>query len=471
MPPLETLTIEEVHTLLLEKKIQVSELVSTFLSNIKARNEELNIFLEVFDDIDAQVTKAQTRINEGTATLLTGIPVSLKDNMLVFGKAVTAGSKILEGYKATYDATVTRLLKEAGAIIVGRTNMDEFAMGSSTENGAFGPTKNPLDPTRVPGGSSGGAAASVAAFMVPLAFGSDTGGSIRQPAAFCGLVGFKPTFDTISRYGLIAMASSLDQIGPFAKTVRDVEIAWEFLSQFDPLDSTSVPEEKRIIPEKNRKRIGVPKAFISGDGIEPEVKEAFDKTLAQLESKGYEIVNVEIPFIEYSLPVYYILMPAESSTNLSRFDGIRYGLSKDAETLFDVYAQSRGEGFGREVRRRIVLGTYVLSHGYYDAYYKRAVDVRSKITQSFKNVFETVEAIVTPTTPTVAFKFGEKTQDPVSMYLSDIFTVPANIAGLPSLSVPVGKGKNNMPVGFQITGPHFSDKRLFAIGKDVEETV
>jgi aspartyl-tRNA(Asn)/glutamyl-tRNA(Gln) amidotransferase subunit A len=465
-----TYTIEEAHALLREKKISVRELVTQYTERAKEKNKKLNAFLEFFD-VDEQILRAEEKFENGTDTLLTGIPVALKDNILIKGEKVTAGSKILEGYTATYDATVTKLLKEAGAIIIGRTNMDEFAMGSSTENSAYGVVKNPHDESKVPGGSSGGSAAAVAMDGVPLAFGSDTGGSIRQPAAFCGIVGFKPTFDTISRFGLIALASSLDQIGPFAHTVRDAEIAWELLYAYDPMDSTSVPMDKRVTSVQKPKRLGVPRAFISGDGIEPEVRTAFEETLKNLETKGYEIVSVDIPLIEYSLPVYYILMPAESSTNLSRFDGIRYGLSKNGETLFDVYAKTRGEGFGRETRRRIVLGTYVLSHGYYDAYYKKAVDVRTRITQSFKKIFEDVDAIVTPTTPTVAFSIGEKANDPVSMYLSDIFTVPANIAGLPSLSVPIGQGKENLPIGFLITGPHFSDKAVFTIGKDVEETI
>lgn len=461
-------TIEKVHDELVRGAYTVSELCSAYLESIKKQNETLNVYLEVYDDVLSQAKLAEERFKNKTATVLTGIPFALKDNLLVKGQKVSAGSKILEGYVAPYDSTAVRLLKEAGAVIIGRTNMDEFAMGSSTENSAFGVTKNPFDTSRVPGGSSGGSAAAVAAHMTLVALGSDTGGSIRQPAAFCGLVGFKPTYGSISRYGLIAMASSLDQIGPFTKTVADSEIIFKTLSVNDPKDSTSLPETLRNKTGALKKRLGVPKAFLEGEGIEKEVLANFRTSLDLFKNAGYEIVDVEFPLLPYSLPVYYILMPAEASTNLSRFDGIRFGFSKQKENLFGTYAASRGEGFGPEVRRRILLGTYVLSHGYYDAYYNKAVLVRKEIEKEFKTIFETVDAVITPTTPTSAFTIGEKAKDPVSMYLSDIFTVPANIAGIPAISIPSGFDTKGLPLGVQLMGPEFRDDILFTIGKEFE---
>ena len=470
MIDLTTLTIEQAHAALTSGKYSVWELCQAYLDVIKEKNPDINAYLEVYDDVRAQADVAQKRFTDGTATVLTGIPIALKDNMLYAGHKVGAGSKILEGYVATYDGTVVKLLKDAGAVFLGRTNMDEFAMGSSTETSAYGNTKNPLDISRVPGGSSGGAAASVAMNGALISLGSDTGGSIRQPAAFCGLVGLKPTYGAVSRYGLIAMGSSLDQIGPFAKTVRDVEIMHSFISKYDPMDSTSMPEDKRV-PEKKqlKKKLGVPSSFLTGPGIDPEILANFNLAIEKLKGAGYEIVDVSLPVMPYSLAVYYILMPAESSTNLARFDGIRYGAQINGGNLLDTYKLSRGKGFGREVRRRILLGTYVLSHGYYDAYYNKAVKVREEIKKELANVFETVDAIVTPTTPGAAFKFGEKSGDPVAMYLCDVFAVPANIAGVPAISVPSGKNRDNMPLGIQFMAPHFQEEVLFTLGKEFEK--
>ena len=470
MIDLTTLTIEQAHAALTSGEYSVWELCEAYLDVIKEKNPDINAYLEVYDDVRAQADAAQKRFADGTATMLTGIPIALKDNMLYAGHKVGAGSKILEGYVATYDGTVVKLLKDAGAVFLGRTNMDEFAMGSSTETSAYGNTKNPLDTSRVPGGSSGGAAASVAMNGALISLGSDTGGSIRQPAAFCGLVGLKPTYGAVSRYGLIAMGSSLDQIGPFAKTVRDVEIMHSFISKYDPMDSTSMPEDKRVADKKPlKKKLGVPSSFLTGPGIDPEILANFNLAIEKLKGAGYEIVDVSLPVMPYSLAVYYILMPAESSTNLARFDGIRYGAQINGGNLLDTYKLSRGKGFGREVRRRILLGTYVLSHGYYDAYYNKAVKVREEIKKELANVFETVDAIVTPTTPGAAFKFGEKSGDPVSMYLCDVFAVPANIAGVPAISVPSGKNRDNMPLGIQFMAPHFQEEVLFALGKEFEK--
>lgn len=458
------LTIEEAHSALTQKKYTVRELVDAYLSEAKKQNPEVYAYLEFFSDIDTQVLHAQKLFDTGSATLMTGIPLAVKDNMLIEGKVVTAGSKILEGYHATYTSSAVQLLIDAGAVLIGRTNMDEFAMGSSTETSAYGITKNPLDLTRVPGGSSGGSAAAVAMHGALVSLGSDTGGSIRQPAAFCGLVGLKPTYGAVSRYGLIAMGSSLDQIGPFGKTVRDVEIVHEMISHHDIHDATSVPLNDRTHVSQTVKKIGIPEGLLD-QGADPSVAADFAHACDALRGMGYELVPVSLPYMPYSLAVYYILMPAESSTNLSRFDGVRYGPRIEKDSLLETYLSSRGEGFGREVRRRILLGTYVLSHGYYDAYYGKALKVREAIRKEFEDVFKNVDVILTPTTPGGAFRFGEKIDDPVSMYLCDVFAVPANIAGIPAISVPSGKDENGMPLGIQFMAPWWGEGRLFTISK------
>lgn len=458
------LTIEEAHSALTQKKYTVRELVDAYLSEAKKQNPEVYAYLEFFSDIDTQVLHAQKLFDTGSATLMTGIPLAVKDNMLIEGKVVTAGSKILEGYHATYTSSAVQLLIDAGAVLIGRTNMDEFAMGSSTETSAYGITKNPLDLTRVPGGSSGGSAAAVAMHGALVSLGSDTGGSIRQPAAFCGLVGLKPTYGAVSRYGLIAMGSSLDQIGPFGKTVRDVEIVHEMISHHDIHDATSVPLNDRTHVSQTVKKIGIPEGLLD-QGADPSVAVDFAHACDALRGMGYELVPVSLPYMPYSLAVYYILMPAESSTNLSRFDGVRYGPRIEKDSLLETYLSSRGEGFGREVRRRILLGTYVLSHGYYDAYYGKALKVREAIRKEFEDVFKNVDVILTPTTPGGAFRFGEKIDDPVSMYLCDVFAVPANIAGIPAISVPSGKDENGMPLGIQFMAPWWGEGRLFTISK------
>lgn len=425
-------------------------------------NSQLNAFLEVFDDVEEQ-EKAQS----GKMGPLTGLKIAVKDNILIKGRISSSGSKILSNYVATYDATVIKKLREAGAVFVGRTNMDEFAMGASTENSAYGVTKNPHDLSRVAGGSSGGSAAVVAANLADASLGSDTGGSIRQPASFCGVVGLKPTYGRVSRFGLTALASSLDQIGPIAKTVDMTERIYRVISGYDENDATSV-DAKFFETDRNEKlRIGVP-GHLLASGVSPDVLQNFEDTLKRLNDFGHEIIDIELPAVKYAIACYYIIMPAEASTNLARFDGLRYGLKKEGENLLDDYLQTRGTGFGPETRRRIILGTYVLSAGYYDAYYGQATRVRGFIKQDFARAFQGVDVIALPSAPTTAFKIGEKAGDPLQMYLADVFTSPANLAGLPAISVPSGKDGSNLPIGFQLIAPPWQEDRLFAIGRQIE---
>lgn len=468
---LRDLTIEKAHNSLVKDEFTVSELVDEYLKVIKEKNEEINAYLEIYNDIGSQVEKAEKMFKDGTATLMTGIPVAIKDNMLFEGHIASASSKILKNYKATYDAGIIKQLKAQGAVFLGRTNMDEFAMGSSTETSAYGNTKNPLDTSRVPGGSSGGSVAAVAMDGALVSLGSDTGGSIRQPASFCGLVGLKPSYGIVSRFGIISMGSSLDQVGPFGKNVRDTEILFNAINAYDDKDSTSIKIEDRLPELKLKKKIGVPRSFLGGDGTDREIMENFEESCKKLEEAGYEIVDVSLPLIKYSLAVYYIISPAEVSSNLARYDGIRYGLHEDGKNLYEVYTKSRGKGFGKEVRRRILLGTYILSHGYYDAYYNTAIKVRDAIKEELTNIFLEVDAIITPTSPFMPFKFGEKLKDPVGMYLSDLFSVPANIAGIPAISIPSGKNKEGLPFGLHIMAPFLREDILFTIGKDFEKRV
>jgi aspartyl-tRNA(Asn)/glutamyl-tRNA(Gln) amidotransferase subunit A len=422
--------------------------------------------------VESQIARAEEMFAQGTATLLTGVPVVLKDNILVKGEIATGGSKILENYRATYDATVVKKLKDAGAILIGRANLDEFAMGGSTENSAYGPTKNPHDTTRVAGGSSGGSAAVVAYGGVPISLGSDTGGSIRQPASFCGIVGLKTTYGRVSRSGVMAMGSSLDQIGPFANSVEDVECVFTILAGQDPMDATTLPDVvSGVSPVTLRKVIGVPKSFVSKDGVDSEVLANFTNSLANLEKSGYTIKDVSIEHLEKALSVYYVLMFAEVSSNLARYDGIRYGLSHPGETSIRSYFESRTAGFGPEVRRRILLGTYVLSSGYYDAYYNKAILVREMLKKEFIKAFEGVDVLATPTSPIPAFKLGEKSHDPLAMYLADIFTVPVNIVGVPAISIPSGKTTSGLPLGIQFIAPHNGEDILFAVGKEFEKSL
>jgi len=466
---LRELTINKAHQLLIDQKIKVKDLVDVYLGEIKEKNKDINAYLEIYNNLDEQIEKAQELIDSGGATLLTGIPIAIKDNILYKGQIASASSLILENYVATYDSFVVERLKDEGVIFLGRTNMDEFAMGSSTETSAFGVTKNPHDISRVPGGSSGGSASAVAGDMALVALGTETCGSVRQPASFCGLVGLKPSYGAVSRSGIIAMGSSLDQVGPMAKTVEEVEIVFRAISKYDKKDSTSIPEEKRDIEKKPlKKKIGIPREFLESGGIDKAVLNNFEETCQKLKSLGYEIVDISLPILKYSLAVYYIIMPAEVSSNLARYDGIRYGLSIDADNLFDVYAKSRASGFGKEVRRRILLGTYVLSHGYYDAYYNTAIKVRKMIKDEINKAFLDIDAFITPTVPFLPFKLGEKLNDPVSMYLCDIFSAPANLANIPAITIPSGKTNEGLPFGVQITAPFLREDVLFQIGKDIE---
>jgi len=461
------LTIKKARELLDKKEISAKELTNSCLENIENKNKELNVFLEVYDDVLKSAEDAQKIIDAGNSKELTGIPIALKDNLLFKGKKVSSASKILENYRAIYTATSVQKLIDQSAVLLGRTNMDEFAMGSSTENSAFGVTKNPLDSSRVSGGSSGGSAASVAGNMALGAIGSDTGGSIREPASFCGLVGLKPTYGSVSRYGLMAMGSSLDIIGPITKTVTDTEIIFNAIKGKDKMDSTSI-EIKKLKDLKIKKlKIGVPYHLIDQDGISDEIRKNLNDSIEKFKLLGFEIENIKLPNVDKSLAVYYIIMPAEVSSNLSRFDGIKYGLSVDGKNLFDVYKKSRGQGFGKEVRRRIILGTYVLSSGYYDSYYGKAMLARKIIRDEFDSAFKKVDAILTPTTPFPAWKIGEK-KSPLENYLADIFTVSANIVGCPAISLPSGFSKidgKDLPLGIQLMSPHMSENVLFEIGK------
>lgn len=443
------------------------DITQEYLSRITERDQELHAFLLVSPEHAlAEAAAVDERVRKGEEQLpLAGVPIAMKDNMCITGTITTAGSKMLSNHVASYDAFVVKQLRAAGAVIIGKTNMDEFAMGSSTENSAFGPTKNPVDTSRVPGGSSGGSAAAVAADMAPVALGSDTGGSIRQPAAFCGLVGLKPTYGSVSRSGLIAMASSLDQIGPFAHSVADARTVFDVIRGKDAKDATSVETHERAVKTSGW-TIGVPKEYFA-EGLDPEIKNVIQHTIDALEKNGVIIKDISLPHSPHALAVYYIIMPAEVSSNLARFDGLRYGHFESTGTLAGDYMKSRFNGFGKEARRRIILGTHVLSSGYYDEFYGRAQKVRTLIARDFTNAFESVDAILTPTTPTLPFKFGEKTSDPLTMYLSDVYTVPVNLAGVPALSLPCGK-VGGLPVGVQLIGKPFDEGTLFAIGEEIE---
>lgn len=477
MIDLKNLTIEKAHESFKKGEYASRDLVEEYLKVIKEKNKELNAYLEVYEDVLKQADEADKKFKNGTASELTGIPFAIKDNILFEGHIASAGSKILENYTASYDSFVMRELRKAGAVIIGRTNMDEFAMGSSTQTSAYGVSRNPHDTSRVPGGSSGGSAAAVAADMALVALGTETCGSVREPAAFCGLVGLKPTYGAVSRNGIIAMGNSLDQVAPFGKNVRDAEIIFNFLSKYDKEDSTSIPDKSRVLDTRQKEGagggcIGVPWHLFE-KGVDPAVMENFKQSMEKFKKAGYEIVDIELPFSKYSLEAYYIIMPAEVSTNLARFDGIRYGFSvqndKEINNLKDIYMKSRGRGFGKEARRRILLGTYVLSHGYYDAYYNKAVKVREKVKREIIEAFKKVDLIATPTAPMPAFKIGEKLDDPVAMYLCDIFSAPANLAGVPSIALPSGMTKENLPLSIQFMAPHFGEEALFKAGKEFEK--
>lgn len=489
------MTIKELHQKFIKKELSPVEVVKDYFKKIKKEDKEIHSFLTLIEEkalLEAKKAeevflRAKTKDEIEKIPLLCGIPCAIKDNILIEDIKCTAGSKILEDYIAPYDATVIKKLKNLGVVFLGKTNMDEFAMGASTETSAYGATHNPIDKTRVPGGSSGGSAAAVAADFCQFALGSDTGGSIRQPASFCGVVGLKPTYGTVSRYGLIAMASSLDQVGPITKNVEDAKIVFEAIKGKDPLDSTSV--ESKIVNCKlkiENLRIGVPKEYFV-EGIEKEVKREIEKAIEKFQKLGAKIENISLPHTKYALATYYLIMPSEVSSNMARYDGMRYGksvtrnLQLATHNLFEVYSKTRGEYFGREVKRRILLGTFALSAGYYDQYYLKARMVRELIKKDFENAFKKVDAvrggssngvdlILTPVSPTTAFKIGENINDPVKMYLADIFTVGVSLAGLPALSLPCAKSKEGLPIGLQIIGRPFEENIIFEAAKEFENS-
>jgi len=471
---LDKLTIKTAHEALVRGDFTAVDLAESYLAVIKEKNDKLNVYLEVFDDVREQAAEADRRLRKSeNVDILTGIPLAIKDNILIEGRKCSSASKMLENYTATYDATVIKKLKERGVIFLGRTNMDEFAMGGSTENSAFGPTKNPHDETRVSGGSSGGSAAAVGGGLALAALGSDTGGSIRQPSSFCGTFGLKPTYGTVSRYGVMAMASSLDQIGPIAKTVEDAEIIFDAIRGADGYDSNAFDLPK-YSATPTKLKIGVPYAFLNGGGVDSVVLDSFNDLVEKLKKNGHTVEEVSMPNLHYSLACYYVLMPAEVSTNMARFDGVRYGLHLDGQNVIDDYKKTRAAGFGKEVRRRIMLGTYVLSAGYYDAYYNKANQVRELIRSDYENVFNQYDVIITPTAPSPAFPIGKNTSDPLQMYLEDIFTVPVNLAGVPAMNVPIGftnsseTAPKGLPLGVQVTAPHRREDILFVFGRVVE---
>ena len=464
------LTVHELLEKLEKNEITPEDITNSYISRINEKENDIGAFLSV---LDKNAKEESQSIQERTKKFQ-GIPIGIKDNICIKGTKTTCGSKMLENFVAPYDATVIERIKEEGLIPLGKMNMDEFAMGSSTEYSYFKKTKNPWDLSRVPGGSSGGSIAAVASNMVPWALGSDTGGSVRQPASLCGIVGLKPTYGLVSRYGLVAYASSLDQIGPATKDVEDSALLLEIIAGHDEKDSTSsnVPKKdylKHLKEGVKGLKIGVPKEFF-GEGINEEVKKSVLEAAETYKKLGAEVEEISLPIADYALATYYIISCAEASSNLGRFDGIRYGYrTKNYNSLKDIFVNSRTEGFGEEVKRRIILGTYVLSSGYYDAYYKKAQKVRTLIINEFKKNFEKYDVILTPTSPTTAFKIGERSNNPLEMYLADLYTVPVNIAGIPAISIPCGVDSNNLPIGMQLIGKHFAEDMLFRVAYAFEQ--
>ena len=469
-------SLDELARLLESGDITAVQLAQTCIDRIRSLDPEINSFITVPEEevLVAAKNSDERRKNGQLLSACDGIPVAVKDNINTRGVRTTCGSKILEGFVPPFNATAFDKMTEKGFVLLGKTNMDEFAMGSSTESSFFGPTKNPFDKTRVPGGSSGGSAAAVAARLAPVSLGSDTGGSIRQPAAFCGVVGIKPTYGRVSRFGLVAFASSLDQIGTFGKTVSDAVIMLETISGHDKKDSTSIDmpvdfSASAITGDVNGMVIGVPEEYY--EGLDASITGPVNEKIKALEERGARIEKVSLKYTEYAIPVYYLIATAEASSNLARFDGVRYGYrSPESTNLESLYLKSRSEGFGSEVKRRIMLGTFSLSSGYYDAYYLKALKGRKLIIDDFRNAFSKVDVLITPVTTTTAFTLGEMMSDPLQMYMSDILTISANLAGIPGMTVPVGLSGNGLPVGLQIMGNHFQEQKLFQVARAIEET-
>ncbi|HAW50179.1 TPA: Asp-tRNA(Asn)/Glu-tRNA(Gln) amidotransferase GatCAB subunit A [bacterium] len=466
-----SLPAHKLHKMLISKEIKAEEIINSVIERIEEQEPKINAFItKTFDMALACAKKTDGLIAKNEPIHpLAGIPISIKDNICTEGIETTCASRILQGFIPPYDATVIKKLKECGTVIIGKTNMDEFAMGSSTERSYFGPTKNPHNPDYVPGGSSGGSCASVAYGGTICSLGSDTGGSIRQPASFCNVVGLKPTYGLVSRYGLIAFASSLDQIGPITKDVEDCAILLSVISGFDPYDSTSIEVDaidyiKVLKPDVSKIKIGIIKEYF--DGAEKDVVRCIMDVISQIEQ---EVVEISLPHAEYCIPTYYIIASSEASSNLARYDGVQYGLREEGESLLSMYKKTRSKGFGQEVKRRIMLGTYSLSAGYYDAYYLKAKKVQTLIKNDFDEAFKKIDLLISPTSPTPPFKIGEKIDDPILMYLSDILTVSINIAGIPAISIPCGKSNDGLPLGLQIIGPYFSEATILSFAYYIEK--
>ena len=476
MKPICEMTASEMKEAYQKKELTVPEVAKAFLENIKEKDEKIKAYITVCEEeAMKKAEEVQTKLDNGEEVgILAGIPIAIKDNICTKGIKTTCASKMLENFIPPYDATVMKMIDKTDAIILGKTNMDEFAMGGSTENSAFFVTKNPVNFNKVPGGSSGGSAAAVGGNLAPIALGSDTGGSIREPASFCGIVGMKPTYGLVSRYGLVAFASSLDQIGPFSKNVSDNALLLSAIAGHDEMDTTSANVEskdytKALINDVKGLRIGIPKEYF-GEGLNKEVKDALDKVIEKYQELGAIVEECSLPATEYALPTYYVIACAEASSNLGRYDGIRYGYrTKNFESLKDIYRNSRTEGFGKEVKRRIILGTYVLSSGYYDAYYKKAQKVRTLVKKGFEEAFEKYDVLLTPTVPTVAYDIGSKINNPLEMYLSDLLTVSVNIAGVPAISIPCGINSEGMPIGMQLIAKHFDEETLYRVAYTYEQ--
>ncbi|MGD8372092.1 MAG: Asp-tRNA(Asn)/Glu-tRNA(Gln) amidotransferase subunit GatA [Syntrophobacterales bacterium] len=475
MMELYELTIHELKSLLVRGEVTAEEVTSSLFERIRKLEPKVAAYISLSEETAMEQARSwDQRGYQDTTAVIAGVPIAIKDVLCTKGIRTTCGSKILANFVPPFDATVARKIKEAGGILLGKTNMDEFAMGSSCENSAFGPTHNPWDLNHIPGGSSGGSAAAVATDESIAAIGSDTGGSIRQPAAHCGVVGLKPTYGRVSRYGLVAFASSLDQIGPIAKDVRDAALLLNVIAGYDHRDSTSVPTEvpdyqQSLVEGLEGITVGIPREYFI-EGLDPEVERSVKEAVGVLEALGARAIEVSLPHTEYGVAAYYIIAPAEASSNLARYDGVKYGLrSRERKTLMEMYRKSRSEGFGAEVKRRIMLGTYALSAGYYDAYYKKASQVRTLIRDDFLQAFKQCQVLAAPVAPTAAFGLGEKVDDPLQMYLSDVFTLPASLAGIPGLSIPCGFTSQGLPIGLQILAPHFHEGLALQVGYNFEK--